>query len=231
MEERLCPRCHKEQPETAQGDKCLYCGADLTEASVGAPPVTGLPVVVGAGKRKCPNCGEVLYDTERRCWRCGHEFEEEPKLPEAPPEQARAEVAVVEPPVPPAPPVPISEASSVPYVTSTVPPPPPTSSAQARTIGMWALIVGLFSFCCPVVGSVVAIYLGRKARAEGPSGTGTGGLVLGIISLIIGGILALLMVIGLLVGEPDEPSKPDSSLNPWGAAIACCVRALIRSVT
>ena len=240
MEERICPRCHREQPETAQADKCLFCGAELPKPTATAPPTTPasvLPVVFGPGKRECPNCHEILYDTERRCWRCGHEFEPTPKLPEpppAPPMPSRASVTPPAPPAPQAPGVPSEAAaapatsSAVPYVATALPPAPPNTG---QTIGVWALLVALFSFCCPVVASIVAIYLGNRARARGATSTGTAAVVLGIITLVVGGILGLLMIIGLIFGEPTEQAKPDSSLSPWAPMLVGCAQALVRSLT
>ncbi|MEN6305988.1 MAG: DUF4190 domain-containing protein [Armatimonadia bacterium] len=244
MEQRICPRCHREQPDTAQGDKCLFCGADLAEPAAAAPPVapatppaSGLPVVVNPGKRECPNCHEILYDTERRCWRCGREFEPSPKLPEPPPAPP-VETMVSAPPAPPAPEPPVTappEAAAaptappaVPYVATALPPSQPN---EGQTLGTWALVVSLFSFCCPVLASIAAIYLGSKARAKGATSTGTAAVVLGIITLVIGGILGLLLIIGMIFGDQTEQTKPDSSLSPWTPVLVCCARALIRSLT
>lgn len=243
MEERICPRCHREQPDTAQGDKCLFCGAELHVPAAAAPPVppaspaSSLPVVVGPGKRECPNCHEILYDTERRCWRCGHEFEPTPKLPEPPPAPpAQASTVLREPPAPEVPAVapPTAAAaqpatpSAVPYVATALPPSPPNTG---QTIGVWALLVAFFSFCCPVLASIVAIYLGNRARAKGATSTGTAAVVLGIITLVVGGILGLLLIIGLIFGEPTEQAKPDSSLSPWVPVLVGCAQALVRSLT
>jgi hypothetical protein len=244
MAERRCPACNQLQPATAQGDKCLYCRAELppveTEAAEAVPeaapaaeapapeleaaapvepPATAQPAAeapVPEGKRKCPNCGEILYETEKRCWRCGHEIE--PPAAAAAPAAAPPTVAPTAPPVLPptvaVPPVAAPTAAAPPYVVPTVPAVPPVDPA-AQNLGIWALVVGLLSwFCCPIVGSIVAIVLGVRAKNRGVTGLGIAGIALGIISLIGGLIFGALFVIGLIVGESKTPI-PEATSWHW----------------
>lgn len=257
MAERVCPRCGREQPGTSELKQCVYCGADISEppeapapdavppaAEPPAPtpePVAGPPADPAAepvpeGKRKCPECGELLYESERRCWRCGHELVPGDVTEAAVPPAAAPESPPVQPPVvassapPVQPPVVAPSTSPPPYqpplAAPTVPPTPPyypattppAPEAGAQNLGIWALVLGLLGFCCPVLGSIAAIILGVQARRAGASGLGTAGIVLGIIALIMWAsvLLGAGGFIAQAFKEGFEEGYKGSSSSLWG---------------
>jgi ribosomal protein S27AE len=194
MAGRECPRCGREQPETATGGKCLFCGADLpwVAATLPSPPAEHEQPADGVepGKRPCPRCGESLYATEKRCWRCGYEFEETPEAPAEPAPPAEAPV-MPPPPVAAAPPPVVP--SPVPYYPTTVAPPPPEANKQAQVLGIWSLVTGLLGiFCCFGFAAIAAIYLGVRSNRLAKNGLATGGIVLGVV-----GIFELLALVAL----------------------------------
>lgn len=237
LSERFCPNCGREQPETSSSPRCIYCGSESvppapaeesvarpsepTEAPTAAPPgEEPLP----EGKRRCPACGELLYETEARCWRCGHEFEqpEEPAAEPAPPAPLPPVEPVAPVPVAPATP-PASAAPPSPVVTPPVAPAPPVVAAppvalepSAQSQGIWALVLGLLGLvCCPIVASIIAIVLGVKAKAKGVSALGIAGIVLGILGLVIYIPLTVLGIIGAYLGESETAPEATSWLLWW----------------
>lgn len=230
MSGTLCPRCGREQPETSTSGTCSFCGAEVAAApesivallpppppppdaplAVPPPPAPDAAEEAEAGKRSCPGCSEVLYDTEQRCWRCGHEFE-----PPAPPEESAPEAA-------PAPPPPPNLTATVPVA----PLPPPASAAtearrQARALGVWSLVVGLIGlFGCLGAISPLALYLGVRANRTGDNSLGTAGMVLGIIGTVMLVITAAVLIAGLFTHTPSSQTgatSPDvllPSLRLW----------------
>ena len=63
------------------------------------------------------------------------------------------------------------------------------ASTEKNSLGVWALVLGIFGFCCGPAG-IVAIILGRKSQQAADQGLannrglGTAGYVLGIIVVI-----------------------------------------------
>lgn len=209
MPDRECPRCGRVQPSTIHGDKCLFCGADLpplpAEAPVAAPSAPApaaedfaAPSAVEPGKRPCPRCGELLYESEQRCWRCGQSLE-------APPAAAQS--------VGPPPPQPLAPPPSADLpTTAPLPPPPPqhapsagaarTVDPQAQTLAVWALVLGILGLIpCLGLSAPVAIYLGVRANRLGPNTFGKAGIVLGIIGTVLLAILVALTIIGFYVQQ------------------------------
>lgn len=218
MEARVCPRCAREQPATAQGSKCLFCGAELPaeqapteQPAQAAAPGTPAPAS-SEGKRPCPRCGEVLYETEARCWRCGHEFSDRQPPPETEAPPAPTPVAPPAPLVPQFPPAlpptdetPAAEAPTptpseipaTPYYPATVPiPTAPHGGSEAQTWGVWALILSVLGLCCPIVPAIVAIYLGIQANRRGATGLGVTAIVIAILALLVWLVILALIAIG-----------------------------------
>lgn len=219
MPDRQCLQCGRVQPGTAVGDKCYFCGADLPpvpEAVPAAPPPppaqqASLPTVIEPETRPCPNCGEMLYASERRCWRCGQELE---PAPEAQPEPAEP----VAPPPPVAPPA-IEVPTPTEAPAAPVPPPPPAQppyaapapagpavNQQAQVLGIWALVVGIVGLMlCGGVLSPIALYLGLKANRTGRNSLGTAGVVLGLIGTVLLVVWVGLLVLGLWLNSHQAP--------------------------
>lgn len=210
MAERKCPVCNQVQPPSLEGDKCLYCGADLppVEEAPAAPPApeAAAPAPseppaaeqsVPEGKRKCPSCGEILYDTETRCWRCGHEM---PSAVAAAAVTPPAEVTL--PPVTSATPAAVAPTAAPPPLVITLTASAPAPDPAAQNLGIWALVVGLLScFCCPIIGSIIAIYLGVQAKKRGVTGLGMAGIVLGIISLLAYTAAVIPVIVGIIAAQ------------------------------
>ncbi|MCE5239566.1 DUF4190 domain-containing protein [bacterium] len=215
MAQLTCSKCSREQPATPGLTQCVYCGAALTEAETTpadepVPQVSASPAAptvppaaeepVPEGKRRCEGCGEVLYATERRCWRCGREL---------PPEVA--EEPVTAEPAPPAP-IPVAAPSALPAaatpppVTPTAVPAPPLDPA-AQALGIWSLVLALLGFVCcpPIIPSIIAIVLGVKARKRGASPLGIAGIVIGVVGLVIYVPTLLLVLIGLFAAGTPTP--------------------------
>lgn len=234
MPDRECPRCGRVQPATAAGDKCLFCGADLppvpAEARVVAESPAGQPPAPAAteealpndepGKRPCPHCGELLYESEQRCWRCGQELTPATATP---------------PPAGPPPPEPLAPPPQTDLpATTPVPPPPyhppagatPALDPQAQTLAVWSLAIGILGlFTCLGTISPVAIYLGVKANRAGTNTLGTVGIVLGIIGTIVLVILVGLWTLGRMVTHgllPETPHGPSILLllSAWRALLS-----------
>lgn len=171
------------------------------------------------GKRRCPACGELLYETEARCWRCGHEFErpEEPAAEPAPPAplppvEPAAPVIPPSAPVPPAPVVTPPVAPAPPVVAA----PPAAAEPSAQSQGIWALVLGLLGLvCCPIVASIIAIVLGMKAKGKGVNALGIAGIVLGILGLVIYIPITVLGIIGAYLGEAETVPEATSWLLWW----------------
>ena len=227
MAELTCSKCDREQPTTPGLTQCVYCGAALAEAEttpadepasqVSAPPeAPAVPPAAEApvpeGKRRCEGCGEVLYATERRCWRCGKELP-----PEVTSEPLTAE------PAPPAP-IPIAPPSALP-VAATPPPlapavvPAPPLDPAAQSLGIWSLALALLGFVCcpPIIPSIVAVVLGVKARKRGASALGIAGLVIGVVGLVIY-VPALLLI---LIGVFAAASTPAPEATSWLWSLPC----------
>lgn len=182
MNSRVCARCGREQPATAEGKFCLYCGAELsiTVAPEATPQQATAPIAppteaatLPEGKRRCANCGEELYAIEARCWRCG----------------ASQEAAAPSPVAPAAPPpFEAPQATLPPPVQGPIYCPQPTMPAPldpvAASYGTWALVLGIVGLFCPGLVSIVAIFLGVRANRGGATGTGTAGVILGVIGLL-----------------------------------------------
>ena len=145
----------------------------------------------------------MLYESERRCWRCGHELDTQPAVAEEP--------AGPPPPPPLAPPPPSELPASAPLppppvVPPLYAPPPPASpvNPQAQALGVWSLIIGIFGlFTCLGTISPFAIYLGKKANRTGANTLGTAGYILGIIGTILLVILVGLTLLGLWVQKHE----------------------------
>ena len=232
MPERTCPACNQRQPATAEGDKCLYCGADLpTPEEAPAEPPAPEPAAaappepppaeepVPEGKRKCSGCGEILYATETRCWRCG--LETAPPVataPAAPPPPADQPAAPSAEPPPQVAAQYLQDLQSLPDYPSEVATAAPLAAAPdatAQSLGVWALVVGLAAwFCCPIIGSIVAIYLGVQAKNRGVTGLGMAGIILGIISLVVYLPLTILWIIGMAAGAHSTPT-PEATSWLW----------------
>ncbi|MHB8994411.1 MAG: DUF4190 domain-containing protein [Armatimonadota bacterium] len=228
MAERECPRCGRPQPETAAGGKCLFCGENLpwAAATIPPPPAQDLQPADGSEpeKRPCPSCGESLYATERRCWRCGHEFEEMPEAEPEPP-AAPAETPIVPPPVASVPPPAIP--STTPYYPTTAAPAPTGAEKQAQVLGLWSLVVGILGlFCCLGLTGVIAIYLGVRSNRLAKNGLATAGIVLGIIGLVEFFGVLLLGVVGYFVEQAEGVDT--SALHHLLAPAVPCALALLR---
>lgn len=225
MAARVCPQCGCQQPEDSTAPECVSCGAALAAAE--APPAA--PEHLEPGKRACPQCGEVLYETERRCWRCGHELAEAPaaELPavEAPPVAPPATVPGAAPPGPPpvaatptgAPsllPPPPGAAAPPPTAPAVVTPPlaappyvsgaaPPALHPNAQTFAIWAFVLALMSILtCFGLTAPVAIVLGVQANRLGRNTLGTAAIVLGIFGMLVLGF----WILGFVLSAGGNPA-------------------------
>ncbi len=87
-----------------------------------------------------------------------------------------------------------------------------------------SLVLGLLGVLgiLPGVGSILAIYFGKKAiRDEGPSGTAQVGIVLGWIGLVLFVLGCLLLLVVVLVGalgdKPSDWPAPPPAATPTAA--------------
>jgi hypothetical protein len=85
----------------------------------------------------------------------------------------------------------------------------PTSSGKATA----SLVLGILGLVfCPLICSVLALVFGFQARNEidgsggriGGRGNATAGIVLGWIGVVITALFLILIVIGVLAGDPDS---------------------------
>ena len=224
MTERTCQSCGTAYDADSGARFCAKCGAllpagetlevDLTttpEPTAPAPPEPPAPPIsvelppaapqTPLAQTPCPNCGELLYPTERICWKCGQSI--------APAAEASA-----------APPAPMPQQAWQPGPTG---PMPPSPSQEAMSLGYWALGLGIAGLIfCPFCGPF-AIWMGMRANRAGAGGIGVVGLVLGGLAtlylvVLIG--IAGLAIIGGMASSTNHSALPMilphvTQLVPW----------------
>ena len=189
-----------------------------------APPVAPIAPTAPPDQVPCPHCGEMLYTTEKICWKCGNSTDSPAPESAAPvatagaPIVSAAPVAPAPPVMPAAPVVPSAPVPPPPPAPSAVPPmspapgllgPPPAPgytpgptgpmpsnvlSAEAQAAGYWALGLGIGSVVMCPVAGPFALWMGSRACKLGNK-------PMGIIGMICGGlgVLWILLLLGIAI--------------------------------
>jgi hypothetical protein len=185
----------------------LGVAPEVTPVTPAAPVEPAPPVVPAApavaDQVPCPHCGEMLYSTEKICWKCGNATEAEVPTPPARPVLPTGPVPPPPPPapsaVPPPPPAPgvLGPPPMPGYTPGPTGPMPGTAlSPEAQSAGYWALGLGIaciLGLCLAplTLAAPFAIWLGIRANRLGNTAMGLVGIICGAI-----GVLGLLFWIG-----------------------------------
>ncbi|MGC9320522.1 MAG: hypothetical protein ACP5KN_20985, partial [Armatimonadota bacterium] len=155
------------------------------------------------GVRRCPHCGEAVYEVEQVCWNCRGRL--------LPAEQA-------EPTPTPGAPMTGQPTGPAPAQRPAAPPAPP----EVMSTAWWAFGLGLASvLTCGALGllGIAAIWLGVSASRRGAGPVAVAGLVFGIV----GSILLLAWALGLtLVLSGVMQAPPEYVLNPLFELVTTC---------
>ncbi len=168
--------------------------------------------VAADGQRRCPYCGEAVYEGETVCWACKRRIEE----PQEPQETEQGPVAEPEPGAPVARP---SEAAPPSTASRPQAPPGAEPTAEARSYAWWSFGLGLVSvFTCGALGllGIAAIWLGVIAHRKDAGPMAVAGIVFGALGLL----MLLAWIIGLALMLPgwihSGPTHVLAPFTPWG---------------
>jgi len=239
MGEKVCPGCGARYPADSMLTICPNCQKPLIEVKeeeaqepaapakpapetpqagppthpeAPKPPAEPAGPSVGASGIKripCPNCGELLYETEMVCWRCKTPVRDTAAARPGPPPAAETPGFAPPPPAQqPGAPAPPPQPTAPPYVPPAQPATAGRSAADSlANLALWLSGAGcLVGWCiCPAL-SIAGLILGIKAKADGsdkatlPIVLGAIGTVAALAGIVVGFLSGLLR--GLEGGSP-----------------------------
>ena len=183
----LEPQGPHQEPEYAGATALQHAAADIQRSRV---PADGL--------RRCPDCGEAVYEGERVCWGCSRRL-----LPqqEAPPAGVAGGPPIAGGPA-------VEPGTLQTRAAEPQEPAAPRASDEAMAYAWWSFGLGLLSvFSCGLLGlvGIASIWLGLIAHRRNAGPVAIAGVVAGVIGLLMLLAWAVAMVVMMPRIFPSGP--------------------------